>query len=189
MTDLISSNEILPIIERMEVAGTPHQLRLARLAFLRARHKEGVDPRLVLRYRRQRRMCLNCGIKTGRVVLCDGCRATLAYCPACESLYPRRASLPARCSSEHCVACVTRLSQGRRGGGSREDYNRRRQARRKELLPRIIQHRRAGMEYQQIADALGLDLTQIEVLIRDARKHGEWPAELRRKHNAHTQHE
>lgn len=178
MHDLISSVEILPIIER---AATPYQRRLARLAFLQARHAEGVDPRLVLRYRRQKRMCVGCGAAVSKIVLCDSCRATLAYCPACESLYPRRPSLPTRCSSEHCVACVTRLSQGRRGGGSREGYNRRRQARRKELLPQIIAHRRAGLEYQAIADAMGLSLTQITVLVRDARKHGEWPTELRRK--------
>lgn len=181
MHDLINSVEILPIIERAKAVGTPHQVRLAQLAFLQARHAEGVDPRLVLRYRRKREMCLNCGKAVKKIVLCDCCRALLAYCPACEILYPRRSSLPAHCSSEHCKACVTRLSQGRRGGGSREEYNVRRKARRRALLPQIIAHRRAGLEYQEIADAMGMGITQITVLIRDARKHGEWPEELRRK--------
>lgn len=178
---LISSTEIAAVIERMQTIGTPRQLHLARMVFLRARYAEGVDPRLVLRYRRWRRQCANCGVPTGRVVLCDSCRSTLAYCPACESLYPRRASLPARCSSEHCVACVTRLSQGRRGGGSREAYNEKRQERRQHLLPRIIEHRRAGLEYQEIADAMGLEVVQVTVLIRDACKSGAWPPELRRR--------
>jgi hypothetical protein len=42
MSDLISSSAIIPIIER---ASTARQVRLARLAFLRARWGEWVDPR------------------------------------------------------------------------------------------------------------------------------------------------
>lgn len=163
-----------------DVVALDRKIGALRLALLKQR-KEEFDSRLVSIDRRQKRQCVGCGESVCKVVLCDTCRKTLAFCPNCGIVYPRRASLPARCSSEHCRPCVTLLAQGRRGGGTREAYNERRQERRQQLLPLIIERRYAGDTFEQIGAALSLTDVQVAVLIRDARKRGEWPRELRRQ--------
>lgn len=181
MTDLISSNEIVATIERMEVAGTPHQLRLARLAFLRARHMEGVDPRLVLRYRRKKGKCVGCGAAVRKVILCDVCRAALAYCPGCESLHNRRPGLAVCRRSDYCPRCMTLYTRERRGAGTRADDLARRQEERHRLLPELIRRYEMGENLTEAARAMGLSRAKFDRLIFYARRHGEWPEGLSRK--------
>jgi hypothetical protein len=130
--------------------------------------------------RRRWRCCLACGGSTGRALLCDGCRTRLAYCSTCETLYRRRTSLPSHRSTQDCAACMVRLARARRGNGSRNAYHARRLLRPRSLLPDLIERYRRGLTLDDIAVGMGLTATQIDVLIRDARRRGDWPEELRR---------
>lgn len=73
-----------------------------------------VDPdiRAIRRQRRQEGRCMACGERTPHAALCVSCRATLAYCPACEALYARRVRFAADRATEYCADC--RAQQYRR---------------------------------------------------------------------------
>lgn len=70
------------------------------------------DIRAIRRQRRQQGRCMACGERTPHAALCADCRATLAYCPACEALYPRRKRFAADRATEYCADC--RAQQYRR---------------------------------------------------------------------------
>ncbi len=191
---MATSEQLTSVIERLaaertaaahagqweEIAALDQRLRQFRRMLLKTRGAELTDYTAIRRSWRQQRRCMACGVKVSKVVLCSHCRQRLAYCPDCHALYPRRASLPARSSSEHCQECVTRLSQERRGGGTMAAYNVRRGKRKAALLPKLIDLYRAGQSFDEIGLAMGLTFRQVAVLIRDARASDTWPAELRR---------
>lgn len=143
-----------------------------------------IDPDIlaIRRRRRQQGRCVACGKHAGIAVLCAGCRTTLVYCPRCEELRARPPGARHTCSSLYCPPCNTQRSREYHGWhGTVAEYQERRRARRRELLPHVIRRYRAGENLSATARALGLTREEIDHMISQARTRGEWPAELRRR--------
>lgn len=134
----------------------------------------------IRRRRRQEGRCLACGARVPRTALCGTCRARLAYCPVCETVYPRRAGLDPRRATEYCRACMTLAVRKRTGARSYDRYLADVQALRHRVLPEILRRYARGENLTSVAHVLGLTRSQIDRIIRDARLRSEWPAELRR---------
>lgn len=162
------------------LAALDRQLRRYRLVLLQQRHAEVQESasfaRLVRAYRHPRRRCLHCGGTVTRAALCDACRRTLAYCPACKTCYARRASLDPRYAVAYCKTCNT--AHWRKKYAKRPVASAR--AHLAGVLPGVIELYRQGATFAAIGQALGLPHKRIAWLIYDARRHGEWPEELRR---------
>ena len=139
----------------------------------------------IQRKRRQDGYCIPCGRRvacpTGRPpVLCEACRKKLAYCPACEAIYPRRANLNPRHATEYCPTCNKLNKRASAGKRPYHQYLADIQAKRHALLPELIKRYRRGEHLAAVAVAIGMTRSQTDRIIRDARMRGEWPEELRR---------
>ena len=139
----------------------------------------------IQRKRRQEGYCIQCGRRVscpnGRPpVLCGSCRKTLAYCPNCERLFERRPNMNPRHATEYCPTCNTLNKRVTAGKRPRTQYIADIQAKRHALLPELIKRYKKGEHLGAVGAALGMDRSQVDRIIRDARVRGEWPPELRR---------
>ena len=146
-----------------------------------------IDLLAIQRKRRREKRCLKCGKATPRAALCETCRATLRYCPRCETIVPlseasAREARNGRATA-YCLPCDAERGRLRMARRTKAEYLAEQAAHQHPKLAQIIVLYRNGMPYAAIAERVGMTTSAMGMVIVFARRTGRWPKELRRQRN------